>query len=562
MIIDALRAVPNGTEIECDVCIVGSGPAGVTLALEMMSAGVRVVVLEAGARRFSSASQEFYSGEIVGRNTNELLERYRYRQLGGTSTAWGGRCLLFDNIDFEARDYVPESGWPFGLETLSPYYDRALERCEAGPKVYDAGTALPGQTPEIIPGLPDEDVVTTTLERWSPPTDFGRRYHTELKASENLRVFLNAACVSVNLDDGHGRAVSLAVRSGPTKSFSVKSRYFVLAVGGLEVPRILLSSNRQMPQGIGNRNDLVGRYYMTHLSGVMGTAHLSVDPSVVANGYTKDGHGVYVRRRISISEEAQRREKLPNITVQFHYPPVTDPKHRNAILSALFIAKHIQTIRRGIPPGLGITETQGVSETTGLWLRHLANIATDSPNLLAFLPKFSYARFVQRRRIPSVVLPTKLPVFPLHYHAEQTPNRESRVILSTDCDAYGVPRLELDFHVNRFEIDGIVRAHQVLDRHFRKHGVGYVEFDERAIQKLQGGGHATNGHFIGTTKMAVDPRHGVVDPDCRVFGVSNLFVASSSVFPTSSHANPTLTIVAMAIRLADFIRKSAEDGPI
>jgi choline dehydrogenase-like flavoprotein len=560
MIIDALKVVPDRTILASDVCIVGSGPAGVTLALELISSGLQVVLLEAGGRRFSSTSQDFYRGEIVGRNTNELLERYRYRQLGGTSTAWGGRCLLFDDIDFAHRDYIAESGWPFGRDELLPYYDRALVWCEADPRSYDAREVLPDETPEIVPGLPDGDVVTTSLERWSPPTDFGSKYRTELKSAPNLRVLLNAACVAINLDEDHKSVASLKVRSGPSKTFEVKSRFFLLAVGGLEVPRLLLSSNHQVPEGIGNRHDLVGRYYMTHLSGVLSTAYLSVDPSQVANGYKKDRNGIYVRRRISISEEAQRREHLPNITIQFHYPPVTDPKHRNAILSTLFVAKHIQTIRRGIPPGLGITETQGFSETADLWLKHLTNMVIDAPNLMSFLPKFVFERFLRRRRIPSVVLPTKLPVFPLHYHAEQTPNRDSRVILSNDRDFYGIPRLALHFHVNRFDIEGVVRAHEVLDRHFRKSGIGRVEFDQRAIDKLQGGGHATNGHFVGTTKMATQPKNGVVDPDCRVFGVENLYVASSSVFPTSSHANPTLTIVAMAIRLAEQVRKLAGTG--
>ena len=144
MIIDALKVVPDRTILTSDVCIAGSGPA-VTLALELISSGLQVVLLEAGGRRFSSTSQDFYRGEIVGRNTNELLERYRYRQLGGTSTAWGGRCLLFDDIDFAHRDYIAESGWPFGRDELLHYYHRALVWCEADPRSYNAREVLPDE---------------------------------------------------------------------------------------------------------------------------------------------------------------------------------------------------------------------------------------------------------------------------------------------------------------------------------------------------------------------------------------------------------------------------------
>jgi choline dehydrogenase-like flavoprotein len=425
---------------------------------------------------------------------------------------------------------------------------------------YDAASVLPGKTPQMIAGMPDGDIVSSVLERWSPPTDFGRRYSAALRRSSSLSIMLNAACVALELDPEHKKLVSLKARSGSEKSFIVRAKIFVLAAGGVEVPRLLLSSNQQIPGGIGNRHDLVGRYYMTHIAGLVSTAHLDVAPDALAYRYESDSNGVYVRRRVAISEEAQRRERLPNISIQFHHPPVDDTAHGSAVLSAVFIAKHIGSIRRGIAPGLGIVDSEA-KETLDLWLRHVRNLVVDLPGFVTFVPRFAYLRYLRRHRIPSVVLPTKQSVFPLHYHAEQSPHRNSRIVLSNDRDKYGVPRPRLEFHVPDSDIDGIYRAHALIDRYLRRHKIGHLRVETGApMDHIRREMRAINGHFIGTTRMSSDSQKGVVDSDCKVFGVENLFISSSSTFPTSSHANPTLTIVALAIRLADHLRKKIWSG--
>jgi choline dehydrogenase-like flavoprotein len=233
---------------------------------------------------------------------------------------------------------------------------------------------------------------------------------------------------------------------------------------------------------------------------------------------------------------------------------VADPSHGNAILSALFMAKFIRSVRRRIPPGMGIRESEGIDENLRLWLRHLRNVALGAPSLAAFLPTFAYQRFLKQRKIPSLVLPDHGRDFRLHFHAEQTPNPASRVLLSDHRDPFGMPRIKLDFRVNEADTEGIVRAHVLFDGYLRKYGVGSVDcHDASFTDRVRCAFSPTNGHFIGTTRMAASEQQGVVDPDCRVFGQDNLFVASSSVFPTSSHANPTLTIVALAKRLADHL---------
>ncbi|MCZ6863719.1 MAG: GMC family oxidoreductase [Alphaproteobacteria bacterium] len=554
MILDARKDVGDGATIECDVCIVGSGPAGIPLALELAQQGLQVVILEAGGKRWSRENQDFFRGQVTGGYGNTLQD-YRHRRLGGTSCVWGGRCFLFDPIDFEKRDYVPDSGWPVTRDEMLPYYERAHTWCHIGSMTYDASTALPDQVPEMIPGVLDDEVVMSALERWSLPTQFARDYSDPLRQSANLRVFINAACTDIDLNNDLETVSSLKVRTGGAKTFTAKARVFVLAAGGLEVPRLLLASSHQLPAGIGNHHDLVGRYFMEHCNGNISTAVLSVDSRKMNHGYYKDRESVYVRRRLNISEAAQRKYSIPNFGAGLGFPPPVDPDHGNAILSAIFFAKHIRRIGRRIPPSFNKPASKQIDEGYKLWLRHFRNILLGAPELSLFLPRFAYLHFLKKRRLPGIVLPTRNANFAIWYQTEQTPNRDSRVALSDELDQFGMRRIVMDFHCNEIDVTGIVKAHQLIDRHFRRNEIGYVQFHRDDVEAdVREQFKPAGGHIMGTTRMADDPRHGVVDPNCRVFGTRNLFVASSAVFPTSSHANPTLTIVAMTVRLADHLR--------
>ncbi|RTZ61096.1 MAG: GMC family oxidoreductase, partial [Gammaproteobacteria bacterium] len=198
MIIDASKT-STGESITADACIVGSGAAGVTLTLTLARAGQQVVLLEAGGLKLTEASQDFFRGESVG-NRNHPLDELRQRQLGGTTGSWGGRCIPFDPIDFEQRDYIDNSGWPIEYNEVARYYPEALEWCHAGPAIFDAEQA---GVPPLIPGFQDGDVKTSLLERWSLPTNFGKEYRDELEKHPNIRVFINAPCTDIILDNKH-----------------------------------------------------------------------------------------------------------------------------------------------------------------------------------------------------------------------------------------------------------------------------------------------------------------------------------------------------------------------
>lgn len=551
------ESVPAGEVLSCDVCVIGAGAAGITAALELARSGMDVILVEAGGTKWNARCQNLYKGTVLNPDMHAPLDEYRHRRLGGTTAVWGGRCIPFDNIDFESRDYVPYSGWPITQKDLEPYYRRAHEYCNCGQYTYLVGEALPGAARDMIPGLPDGEVVTSVLERFSLPTNFGSAYFTDLKNAPNIRVFLNANCLSINVTQDGDRVSHLELASLRKNQFRLKARAFILCSGGLEVTRLLLASNQVHKNGIGNHSGWLGRCYMSHISGNIAEIKIVRDPWKVVYGYETDPNGVYCRRRFYISEQAQRKFGVLNIAVMLDNPPIHDPLHREGALSLLYLAKYIRAIRKMIPPEFSKYLSMGKAAHNLFWA-HVANIFRDIPKIAIDLTEFSYKRLLRRRKIPSLVLKNKANTYSLHYHAEQAPNPDSRVCLSNEHDIFGIPRLLVDFKISDIDVESIYQAHKLIDHHLRKHGCGYLVYSApdvlADIRKQVGVG----GHHIGMTRMSRDASQGVVDPNCRVHGIRNLFIASSSIFPTSSQANPTLTIVAIAARVSDHLRHNLQ----
>jgi choline dehydrogenase-like flavoprotein len=551
------ESIPPGETLSCDVCVVGAGAAGITAALELAKSGVEVVLVEGGGMKWNARCQNLYKGTVLNPDVHARLDEYRHRRLGGTTTVWGGRCIPFDNIDFECRDYVPYSGWPITLNDLERYYQRAHEYCDCGDYAYRVREALPGAAPDMIPGLPDGEVVTSVLERFSLPTNFGAAYFTALNNTPHLRVLLNANCLSIGVTQNGGRVSHLELASFRKNQVRLEAKAFVLAAGGLEVTRLLLSSNQVHKHGIGNHSGWLGRCYMSHLSGNIGEITVVGHPGKVIFGYELDPTGVYCRRRFYIADHAQRKLRILNIAVMLDNPPMHDPSHRNGVLSLVFCAKRLRGIRTKIAPEYSKYLTISGTASNVSW-SHMRNVLCGIPEIIAFLPEFAYKRIIRKRKIPSVVLENKANVYSLHYHAEQAPNPDSRVCLSTERDTFGVPRLLVDYRISDIDVESIYRAHTLIDQELRKHQCGYFTFSTSDvitdIRKQVGVG----GHHIGTTRMSREASHGVVDSNCQVYGIRNLFIASSSVFPTSSQANPTLTIVAIAARVADHLKHNLQ----
>jgi choline dehydrogenase-like flavoprotein len=543
MLLDA-RSITSGHTLTTDVCIVGAGAAGVTLAMELMKTGMSIILLEAGGRSRAGASQALYQGRVNDAVRHLPLDQARYRQLGGTTSLWGGRCIPFDEIDFETRDWVSHSGWPISRADLDPYYRRAHIYCECGPYDYQVASALLGTPVEMLPAFKDGLVRTTKLERWSPPTQFGKVYRKALANSERLRVLLHAVTLELICTPSGNRVEQVQVATLQGGRFRVRAKVVVLAGGGLETTRLLLASNRMHSAGIGNHSDWLGRGYMSHIHGTIARIRLTAGREVMF-GYEADRQGVFCRRHIAISEEAQRQHGLLNHYMVLDRPLLGDPAHEDGVLSAAYLLKRLFGGRQQEDLGTG---------KYALYWRHLKNVLRGSPQALSILPKFGRGRLLQRRRVPSLLLGSRSNEYYLYFQSEQIPDRNSRVTLDDTRDALGLPRLHLKFCVSEQDHDSVVRVHQLLDQELRRQECGslvYLGDDPQAhIREAK----AVLGHHIGTTRMSETPSQGVVDPNCRIHGLANLFVASGSVFPTSSHANPTLTIVALTVRLADHLK--------
>ncbi|QUD86477.1 GMC oxidoreductase [Phenylobacterium montanum] len=535
-----------GSSLEFDICIVGGGAAGLTLAASLIDSGLSVVVLEAGGRKPDAKGLDAYKGEVADAKAHPFLHHFRVRAIGGASRIWGGRCIPYDDADLAERPWVPGPGWPIGWQALEPYYIAAQEAAEAGPFDYDPATALPGRPAEFAPGL-DGALVRTTLERFSKPTDFWKRYGAALTAAANVLVLLHAAVTGVRLRPDAASVDHIEVAAADGGRAKVRARRYVIAMGGLETTRLLLASSDVRPAGIGNDHDHLGRYYMSHLAATSGVVTFNGDPARINYDYEKDASGAYVRRRLWLTEKAQREIRGLNVIFRTHLPDPADPAHGDPILSAMYLVKDLVLYEysrkmREAGPGWGGR------------LRHLGNILAHPIRLARFAVNWVRDRNLAERKMPSVVLGSPQNRYPIEFHAEQSPNPDSRLTLTGDRDAYGMPRLRVDWRVNAADLEALKRAYAVLAAELERTGVGRLDYspDEVAERALAEG--AYGGHHLGTTRMSARPEDGVVDPDLRVHGVNNLFVASGSVLPTSSQANPTLTILALSLRLGDRLR--------
>jgi choline dehydrogenase-like flavoprotein len=487
------RGVADNTTLDADLCIVGAGAAGITLALELLDTPLKILLVEAGGLEYEPATQDLYRGENVG-HPYFKLESSRLRMFGGTTGHWNGWVRPLDPIDFEERSWVPDSGWPIGRADLDPYYERAQRYVQAGPFDYSAPDWE--QAAKARRFALARELVDTAVFQFSPPTRFGTVYRDRLRRARNVTVLLHANVVGIRLAPDRGRIERVDVATLTGKRFDARAARFVVATGGIETPRLLLASN------VGNEHDLVGRYFADHPHAPCALASLPEAPSL-ASLYALHEH---VRR----------------------------------------------TDVRGV---LVTTEQLMRSEQTLQFSASLDRVEDDP-----FVPRDSDA---ETRRQDSgrpvaaleqgLMHAAKRHLFSLFMRAEQTPNRESRVTLADERDELGMPRARLDWRLSELDRKSIRTSVRALGRAFVAAGIGHVysrpEAEAEFWTGIEGG-----YHHMGTARMHADPRRGVVDRDCRVHGVGNLWLAGSSVFPTTGYANPTLTIVALASRLAQHLR--------
>ena len=547
--------IPNEISLDAaltaDICIVGGGAAGIVVALELIDVGLDVLLVESGDLKPSAEAQALYAGDVVDERLHSPPDRYRQRRFGGTTTIWGGRCMPFDAIDFEPREFMSNSGWPFSLQELLPFYPRANELCEAGRFAYTEESAFDRRLKPMIDDFESSHFTTNTLERFSCPTNFALRYGKKLRAAKNIRVLLNLNVTALQLDESGQRVASASVQRLTGERGTIRARHFVLATGGLEVPRLLLAGADDGSPGIGNTHDVVGRYYMCHIAGTIGSLKIDRPVDGVRHGYDIADEGTYCRRRLALRPEVQRSQRIGNFVARLHHPRITDPAHRNAVLSLLFLS-------RPLIPYEYAKRLHGSERSDALtWIKHIRNVVTDPFDAVRFAWHMLKDRKLAERKFPSIIIKSKANLYSLDFHAEQEPNPASRVTLAERRDALGVRRIKIDWRYTRGDVDTVKRAVALLAADLNRARVGTFVYDPAAIEFEMTRYGAYGGHHIGTARMGTDPRTSVVDAHCRVHGIENLYIAGSATFPTSSQANPTLTIVALALRLARQLRRSA-----
>lgn len=549
--------------LQTDIVIVGAGPAGLAIASEFLDGSRNVVVLESGGEERSSEFDEL--NQFVNKGHSRApSDEMRCRMLGGTSALWTGRCGFLNEIDLEERSWLPHTGWPFDLDTLLPYYQRA------GRILGIVGSPVPDQAAQELwqsfdaPAWYGEDfkpMVWQFSTSKSDSVDIVRQFAAEDQASggnvgalqhsgapvavnvakhlrqpiensKNVRVFTHSTVSEVEVS-AEGQVTGVKVLTPEKKSFSIAARCVVVACGGLENPRLLLDSRSTVPHGLGNDHDQVGRYLTDHPYVLVGTfdgdAGREIRRRMGSRWHPSEDRKFVYSLGLRLSEQAQRREELLNACVSI----VEYGKRGNALRSLLDATKSAKQEK----------SLKSLVEV-GKELAHPIDIA-----------QAAYDRFWMRR--PPLNNPSETIVSCIF---EQELNPDSRITLSEKKNWLGQSIAEIDWRISKREYDTTQFVAKAFYRELDRLGLpsprqpdwmssGFDDWKAPLIDQA---------HPSCTTRMSNDPTSGVVDENCKVHGVDGLYVAGSSVFATNGMINPTQTIVALSIRLADHLKKTRQ----
>ena len=499
-IINALT-LPKGHRIEADVCVIGSGAAGLAIATALMNTPLQVVVLESGGLEPIPVVQSLYEGRIIGR-PDSPLESTRLRYFGGSTNHWTAHVRPLAPLDFEPRSWVPHSGWPFRYAELAPYYERTRKFLDLPERAFDVD-AWEGDYAR--PWRFEGNRVTTELYQVVPPAKrrLGPIHASSLEASRNVDVLLNATVLEIVPEKSLRRVSHLRVTAAAVKPMTVRARAYVLATGGIENARLLLLSSSVVPAGVGNQNDLVGRFYANHL-GPGRCARVQLAPNVLPEFYLhrRVEDGGILSGVLALSDQLQRRHELLRMRLQ------------------------------GIPASTrkaAASSPADLDEAIGDVTAELEESGQPAP-------------------------PGQPRSLDLKGFLESVPNPASRVYLADERDALGQRRVVLDWRFGERESLTVHKTLEFLGRELGASSLGRLRVlfprDGFASRDARG-----SFHHMGTTRMHDDPMQGVVDANGRVHGLADLYVAGSSVFPNYGTANPTYTILALAFRLADHLKE-------
>ena len=518
-------ALPD--RLRCDVCIIGSGPAGMTITRELSDTPLRVTLLESGRTERQDETDALNEIESVGwpRVMDQWLVRNRV--VGGSSRTWKGRCAPFNEIDLRFRDWIPYSGWPFEIDDLTPYIDRSARYLGLGMGngiTDDRIWALTGHAQPKMSPDPDKMLPMFWQLTRDPANqyDWVRFHHLTAELGANVTLVTNATVLRINVTESATVVKSVEFAAVDGRQWRLPASIVVLCAGGVENARLLLSSDNVVAQGLGNGKDLVGRFLMDHPRGTVARFPLKKAKPVLSQFAGFKSHAAGANQFVPgmrLSPKIQQSEQLLNCATWIDESLAPDDPWESLI--------H--------------------------FLRRETNVRPDFRAMLANSGLLIYG--IKEHFISHRALPRKLNEVTLEAMCEQLPNRDSRIILSDRRDRLGMRISRVDWRISQEEARTMRRIAELMIEHFSRMGIEppileeWVRDGEIFPQTFQDVAHPT-----GTTRMADDPARGVVDAKCQVHGVHGLFIAGSSVFPTAGHANPTQMIVALALRLADTLK--------
>ncbi len=521
MIVD-LNTLTETPEFSCDLCVVGSGAAGLAIASEVLHTPFKTLIVESGGMETEPPTQALYDVDLSGL-PHPGSTKGRFRICGGSTTQWGGQALPLMSLDLEQRDWIPYSGWPISIDELRPYYTRASRFLRVDERNFDSDlfAYLKAQPPAF-----NSERVRYHFSKWSPHPSVRERYLADLANRDNCTLLLHANVTSILLEKELNRVKRILVRSLGGQTALVHARIFVLCVGGIETARLLLSNDQQQTRGIGNEHDLVGRFFQDHPSATIGW----LDGSDLAaaqqwlNVFHKNGLKYSVR--CTAAPKWQRENRTLNVSMG-----TTVVADNSRLQDAKVFYDALR--RRRLDPTVGRKLLSAMLHPEELILAGWHFLVHGR----SFIP-------------PGARLQIGLT-------SEQEPNPASRVMLSDKTDALGIRRSDVRWVLTERTNSTLRSYARMLREEFQRVGIGEIRLEKWVLDDSpQWTEHVTDQyHHMGTTRMNDSPRLGVVNSCCQVHGIANLYIGSSAVFPTSGHSNPTLTIIALCIRLADQLKQ-------
>ena len=507
-----------GETLDASICIIGAGAAGITLARELSKTIAGVLLIEAGDLQIDGETQGLFAGRQIGLRYHNLIS-CRLRYFGGTTNHWSGYCRANDPIDYEGRAELNLPRWPVDGQELGPYIKEAGATLNVDSVHFDPRATLNdrGLNSETL-AEDQSSILQTKIFQLSNRLRLGPLYHDVLSEQRNLRTVLNLNLTHIQLA-AHGRHIChIECKTLNDKTVRVTAKTFVLCCHAIENARQLLIANDVVNTGIGNAGDHVGRYFMDHIyvraSNWIPSAFF---PRIYDRQFASKTN---LNANISFTDSHIRGQSLLQYYCRFNPVYIS-----NETFDAL------RSVQAGAfrPGDLSFLRDVG----------RIAGEAVGSARLMLSRTGWAYAA-------PDY--------FSMEHRLEQAPNPLSRILISDRKDALATPIADLDWRVTEDDLRSFRVGQAEVARELAALGWGRFQEEEITMDLVK---ERIVGHYhqIGTTRMSDDPRDGVVDRDCKVHGVENLYIGGSSVFPSAGYSGPTMMIIAFALRLSTHLKQ-------